>query len=74
VDLGDLIRFAATIGKHAGDPGYLWYFDYDPEHCEIEACAVRGHEGVRHLPPPCVTKIGTKVTWQRKLLLGHELI
>ena len=51
MDPGDLIRFAATIGKHAGDPGYLWYFDYDPEHCEIEACAVRGHEGVRHLPP-----------------------
>ena len=31
MDLGDLIRFAATIGKHAGDPGYLWYFDYDSD-------------------------------------------
>jgi hypothetical protein len=29
VDLGDLLRFAGTLGKHAGDPGYLWYFDYD---------------------------------------------
>jgi hypothetical protein len=29
VDLDELIRFAGTFGKHAGDPGYLWYFDYD---------------------------------------------
>jgi hypothetical protein len=28
LDLGDLIRFAGTFGKHAGDPGYLRYFDY----------------------------------------------
>jgi hypothetical protein len=24
----DLARFLSTFGKHAGDPGYLWYFDY----------------------------------------------
>ena len=29
VDLGDVLHFAGTLGKHAGDPGYLWYFDYD---------------------------------------------
>jgi hypothetical protein len=29
VDLGDLLHFANTFGKHAGVPGYLWYFDYD---------------------------------------------
>jgi hypothetical protein len=29
VGLGDLFRFAGTIGKRAGDPGYLWYFDND---------------------------------------------
>ena len=29
VDLQDLLHFAGTFGKHAGDPGYLWYFDYD---------------------------------------------
>jgi hypothetical protein len=29
VDLGDLLRFAGTFGKHAGDPGYLSYLDYD---------------------------------------------
>ena len=25
----DLALFAGTFGKRAGDPGYLWYFDYD---------------------------------------------
>jgi hypothetical protein len=29
VGLQDLLRFGSTLGKHAGDPGYLWYFDYD---------------------------------------------
>ena len=24
VDLGDLLRFGSTFGKHAGDPDYLW--------------------------------------------------
>jgi hypothetical protein len=28
VDLVDLGSFASTLGKNAGDPGYLWYFDY----------------------------------------------
>ena len=31
VDLGDVLRFAGTVGKRAGDPGYLWYFDYDSD-------------------------------------------
>jgi hypothetical protein len=25
----DLSSFVSTLGKHTGDPGYLWYFDYD---------------------------------------------
>jgi Ca2+-binding EF-hand superfamily protein len=29
VDLQDLLRFAETFGKQAGDLGYLWYLDYD---------------------------------------------
>jgi photosystem II stability/assembly factor-like uncharacterized protein len=29
VDVQDLLRFAGTFGKRAGDPGYLAYFDYD---------------------------------------------
>jgi hypothetical protein len=29
VDVKDLLRFAGTFGKRAGDPGYLAYFDYD---------------------------------------------
>jgi hypothetical protein len=29
VDLGDLLRFAGTVGKRAGDPCYLSYLDYD---------------------------------------------
>jgi hypothetical protein len=29
VDLDELIRFAGTFGKHAGDQGYPWYYDYD---------------------------------------------
>jgi photosystem II stability/assembly factor-like uncharacterized protein len=29
VGLRDLLRFAGTLGKRAGDPGYLAYFDYD---------------------------------------------
>jgi pimeloyl-ACP methyl ester carboxylesterase len=29
VGLQDLLRLGSTLGKHAGDPGYLWYFDYD---------------------------------------------
>jgi hypothetical protein len=28
VDVQDLLGFLSTFGKHAGDPGYLWYFDY----------------------------------------------
>ena len=28
VDLQDLLDFMSTFGKHAGDPGYLSYFDY----------------------------------------------
>jgi hypothetical protein len=28
VDLQDLASFITTFGKRAGDPGYLWYFDY----------------------------------------------
>lgn len=28
VDLQDLLGFMSTFGKHAGDPGYLSYFDY----------------------------------------------
>ncbi len=28
VDFKDLLAFLSTFGKHAGDPGYLWYFDY----------------------------------------------
>jgi hypothetical protein len=28
VDLDDLRSFARTLGKEAGDPDYLWYFDY----------------------------------------------
>jgi hypothetical protein len=28
VDFGDLASFLSTLGKRAGDPGYLWYFDY----------------------------------------------
>jgi hypothetical protein len=28
VDLQDLANFINTFGKRAGDPGYLWYFDY----------------------------------------------
>jgi hypothetical protein len=31
VDLGDVLRFAGTFGKHVGDPGYLWYFDYEAD-------------------------------------------
>jgi Ca2+-binding EF-hand superfamily protein len=31
VDLGDLLRLVSLLGKHAGDPGYLWYFDYDAD-------------------------------------------
>ena len=27
----DLSSFVRTFGKHAGDPGYLWYFDYDSD-------------------------------------------
>jgi hypothetical protein len=27
----DLSSFVSTFGKHAGDPGYLWYFDYDSD-------------------------------------------
>ena len=29
MDLDELIRFAGTFGKHAGDQGYPWYYDYD---------------------------------------------
>jgi hypothetical protein len=29
VDLHDLANFASTFRKRAGDPGYLWYFDYN---------------------------------------------
>ncbi len=28
VDSEDLVAFLSTFGKHSGDPGYLWYFDY----------------------------------------------
>jgi hypothetical protein len=45
VDPGDLIRFASTFGKHAGDPGYLWYFDYDGDGRE------EGSDLVQLLPP-----------------------
>jgi hypothetical protein len=31
VDLQDLLHFADTFGKSAGDPGYLWYFDYEAD-------------------------------------------
>jgi photosystem II stability/assembly factor-like uncharacterized protein len=27
--LRDLLSLVSTLGKHAGDPGYLWYFDYN---------------------------------------------
>jgi Ca2+-binding EF-hand superfamily protein len=29
VDLGDLLSFAGTLGKRAGDQGFLGYFDYN---------------------------------------------
>jgi hypothetical protein len=29
VGLDDLRSLVGTLGKHAGDPGFLWYFDYD---------------------------------------------
>jgi hypothetical protein len=29
IDLQDLAAFASTLGKSAGDPGYLAYFDYN---------------------------------------------
>jgi hypothetical protein len=29
VGLEDLRSFISALGKRAGDPGYLWYFDYD---------------------------------------------
>src|SRR5262249_19135892 len=29
VGVNDLRTFVSTLGKHAGDPGYLWYFDYN---------------------------------------------
>jgi hypothetical protein len=29
IDLQDLTAFASTLGKSAGDPGYLAYFDYN---------------------------------------------
>jgi hypothetical protein len=29
VGLDDLRSLVSTLGKHAGDPGYLWYFDYN---------------------------------------------
>jgi hypothetical protein len=28
VGFQDLLSFFSTLGKRAGDPGYLWYFDY----------------------------------------------
>ena len=28
IDVQDLLRFASTFGKSAGDAGYLGYFDY----------------------------------------------
>jgi hypothetical protein len=31
VGLDDLRSFVSTLGKHAGDPGFLWYFDYNGE-------------------------------------------
>jgi hypothetical protein len=29
VDDADLALFQTTFNKHLGDPGYLWYFDYN---------------------------------------------
>jgi dockerin type I repeat protein len=29
VDARDLVRFLGSLGSHHGDPGYLWYLDYD---------------------------------------------
>ena len=29
VDARDLLRLLSTLGKHKGDPNYLWYLDYD---------------------------------------------
>jgi photosystem II stability/assembly factor-like uncharacterized protein len=31
VDLQDLLRFSSTLGKRAGDPGFLGYFDYNSD-------------------------------------------
>jgi hypothetical protein len=33
VDVQDLIRFAGTFGRRAGDPDYLWYFDDAGDGC-----------------------------------------
>ncbi len=29
VDIDDLVALIGTYGKSAGDPDFLWYFDYD---------------------------------------------
>jgi hypothetical protein len=29
VDLYDLGQFLSTAGRRVGDPGYLWYLDYN---------------------------------------------